>query len=318
VNPINAPHSLSGAIVVRPSDPSYWPLVDRELTITLDDVLIEDGQMAPFRRSGSTFTAMGRFGNVMLTNGETEFRDKASVGEVVRIYFVNTANTRIFNVAVNGARMKLVGGDSGRYEREQFVQEVMLSPSERMIVDVHFDAPGDVRLEHRAPDHVYDLGGFSVEGVEGNTAAATFEELRVDPELASERRAFTEDLVREPDKTLSFTSSMPLLYGKDEAAASVYVCPMHPEVTDTEPSSCPKCGMKLMPADPAAVTDAAGHDHHHHEDTDDGLEWEDLMPEINRQTDPSNMIWKLIDRETGDENQRSHGHSASATESRSV
>ena len=36
--------------------------------------------------------------------------------------------------------------------------------------------------------------------------------------------------------------------------------------------------------------------------TDDGLEWEDLMPEINRASDPSNMIWKLIDRETGAEN----------------
>ena len=34
----------------------------------------------------------------------------------------------------------------------------------------------------------------------------------------------------------------------------------------------------------------------------DGLEWGDLMPEINRQTNPSNIIWKLIDRETGAEN----------------
>jgi FtsP/CotA-like multicopper oxidase with cupredoxin domain len=245
---------LSGAIVVRPSDPSYWPPVDRELTITLDDVLIEDGQMVPFRRSGPTFTAMGRFGNVMLTNGEAEFRDKAFVGEVVRIYFVNTANTRIFNVALNGARMKLVGGDSGRYEREEFVQEVMLSPSERTIVDVHFDTQGDVRLEHRTPGHVYDLGGFSVEGAGGDTGAAAFEELRIDPELTSERRAITEYLVREPDKTLSFTSSMPLLYGKDEAPASLYVCPMHPEVTDSEASSCPKCGMKLVPAEVPTAT----------------------------------------------------------------
>ena len=34
----------------------------------------------------------------------------------------------------------------------------------------------------------------------------------------------------------------------------------------------------------------------------DGLEWEDLMPEINRQTDPSNMLWCLTDLETGAEN----------------
>lgn len=30
-------------------------------------------------------------------------------------------------------------------------------------------------------------------------------------------------------------------------AADVYTCPMHPEVTDTKPSRCPKCKMKLVP-----------------------------------------------------------------------
>jgi len=34
-------------------------------------------------------------------------------------------------------------------------------------------------------------------------------------------------------------------------------------------------------------------------DHGDGLEWEDLMPEMNRASDPSNMIWQLVDRETG-------------------
>src|SRR5215207_1969610 len=127
---------LYGTVIVEPSDPSYWPGADRQLSITLDDVLIEDGRMAPFHRSGPNFTAMGRFGNVLLINGETRFSAPAAVGEVVRLYLVNTANTRIFNVAVAGARMKLVGGDSGRCERETFVTEVLLSPSERAVVDV--------------------------------------------------------------------------------------------------------------------------------------------------------------------------------------
>ena len=64
---------LYGTIVVEPSDPSYWPAVDRYVTLTLDDLLVEDGKIAPFRRSGPTFTAMGRFGNVMLINGELQF-----------------------------------------------------------------------------------------------------------------------------------------------------------------------------------------------------------------------------------------------------
>ena len=52
---------LYAGIIVEPEDPGYWPPVDRQLAITLDDILIEDGQIAPFDRSGPTFTAMGRF-----------------------------------------------------------------------------------------------------------------------------------------------------------------------------------------------------------------------------------------------------------------
>ena len=35
--------------------------------------------------------------------------------------------------------MKLVGGDSGHDEREEFVEEVVLAPSERVVVDVLFE-----------------------------------------------------------------------------------------------------------------------------------------------------------------------------------
>jgi FtsP/CotA-like multicopper oxidase with cupredoxin domain len=239
---------LYAPMVVGPSGPSYWPPVDRQLTITLDDVLIEDGRMAPFQRSGPNFVAMGRFGNVMLVNGETDFSGEAAVGEVVRLYLVNTANTRIFNFALRGTRMKLVGGDSGRYEREAFVEEVLLSPSERAVVDVLFDTPGDVLLEHRTPDLVYELGSFSVAGNATGDTAASFEKLRSDPELTAERQSISHDIGRAPDKTLAVVASMPLLYGVNDTPASVYACPMHPEVTSSSPGTCPKCGMRLVPS----------------------------------------------------------------------
>jgi FtsP/CotA-like multicopper oxidase with cupredoxin domain len=289
---------LYGAIVVEPSDSSYWPAVDRQLTLTVDDLLVEDGHIAPFNRSGPTFTAMGRFGNIMLINGETQLSGQAVQGEVVRLYLVNTANTRIFNVAVRGARAKLVGGDSGRYERETFVDAVLLAPSERAVVDVLFDTPGEVRLEHRTPDRVYDLGGFRVTAGEGGVAAASFETLRTDPDLTAVHQSIGPDLARKPDKVLAFLSQMPLLYGGDDVLASSYTCPMHPDVTATEPSKCPQCGMKLVPST-AMPQQAAAHSAHDH---GDGLEWEDLMPEINRASDPGNMIWQLVDRETGAEN----------------
>ena len=196
--------------------------------------------MAPFHRSGPTFTAMGRFGNVMLINGETEYRADASAGEVVRLHLVNTANTRIFNIAVSGARMKLVGGDSGRDEREEFVDEVLLSPSERAIVDVLFDEPGEARLENRTPDRTYDLGHFIVAGEAAGAAAAAFEELRTDTEL--ERRARADQgghrARARQDPRLRLADADPLRH--DAEQASSYVCPMHPEVTSTEPASVPE------------------------------------------------------------------------------
>jgi FtsP/CotA-like multicopper oxidase with cupredoxin domain len=52
---------LYGTIIVEATDAAYWPAVDRQLSLTLDDLLIEDGQIAPFHRSGPNFTAMGPF-----------------------------------------------------------------------------------------------------------------------------------------------------------------------------------------------------------------------------------------------------------------
>jgi FtsP/CotA-like multicopper oxidase with cupredoxin domain len=231
------------------------------------------------------------------------------VGEVVRLYLINTANTRIFNVSVRGARMKLVGGDSGRCEREAFVDDVLLAPSERAIVDVLFSTPGEARLEHRTPDRVYDLGRFLVEGTHPEGARRTFDSLRTDPELASVRASIGRHVDREPDKVLSFVASMPLLYADEHpkvpleaevSSPTSYACPMHPEVIAAEPGRCPKCKMKLAPKTEIPASHVKAHAHvAHAEHKSDGLEWEDLMPELNRSSGLANMKWKLIDRESG-------------------
>src|SRR5947209_19171368 len=108
---------LYGPIIVVPTEEAYWSPANRELTVTLDDILLEEGHIVPFSRTLSDHTAMGRFGNVMLVNGETSPQFSFSQGEVVRLYLVNTANVRVFNVRLPGARMKLGGGDNGRVER---------------------------------------------------------------------------------------------------------------------------------------------------------------------------------------------------------
>ena len=153
---------LYGNILVVPAEEGYWPPVDRELLLTLDDILIDDGGVAPFSRTETTYAAMGRYGNVLLVGGQTDLALKADQDEVVRLYLTNTANTRVFNVALPGARMKLVGGDSGRCEREEIVDSVILAPSERVVVDVLFDQPGQLALLHRTPDKDYKLAAVDV------------------------------------------------------------------------------------------------------------------------------------------------------------
>jgi Heavy metal binding domain len=201
--------------------------------------------------------------------------------------------------------MKLVGGDSGHVEHEQFVDDVVLAPSERVVVDVLFDQAGGLTVEHRTPDRVYPLASISVSDERAQPSLeAEFEVLRTNADMAAERERVAPYLEAEPDKTLAFIAEMemeapegdgPVVYACPmhrevvseepghcpecgmkllavEAPATTYTCPMHPEVVSEEPGHCSECGMKLLPAHLVAEAGGGrgdeGHDHEAHEHHD--------------------------------------------------
>jgi FtsP/CotA-like multicopper oxidase with cupredoxin domain len=156
---------LYGNIVVRPRDPRYYNAVNREETLMLSDVLVDDRGIAPFGSDAATHALMGRFGNVLLVNGLTRYALGVDRGAVVRFFVTNAANARIYNLSFSGAgaRMKVVAGDGGKLEREEWVESLVIGPSERYIVEVRFPNAGSAALVNRvqALDHM--IGAYTQE-----------------------------------------------------------------------------------------------------------------------------------------------------------
>ncbi|MGQ0649102.1 MAG: multicopper oxidase family protein [Gemmatimonadaceae bacterium] len=117
--------------------------VNREEVLALDDFLVTDqGRAMPYGADTATHALMGRFGNVLLVNGEPGYRLTVKRGEIVRFYLTNVANARLFNLRIPGARLKLIGSDLSDFERESWVESVVLAPAERYVVEARFDRTG--------------------------------------------------------------------------------------------------------------------------------------------------------------------------------
>ncbi len=207
---------LTGNMLVAPQRPGAFGPAHREDVLMFDDLLLGDTGLVPFGTESPTHTLMGRFGNVLLVNGGTSYRQQVRPGEVVRYFLTNVSNTRTFHVGIRGARMKLVGADIGRYEQEQWVDAVTLAPAQRYIVDVRFPAPGRYALVNRvqAIDHM--IGNFFPEvdtlGVITATGAratpdhgAAFARLRINRDVVDDIVAFRPWFERPPDKELLLT-----------------------------------------------------------------------------------------------------------------
>ena len=179
---------LYGNLLVDSPRPDYYGPVNQEQVLMLDDLLLGEDGIVPFGEASSNYALMGRFGNILLVNGEPDYALNVRRGEVVRFFLTNVSNTRTLNLSFARADetddspddspsgvaetapedrdlpeepvfgrdspgrplpVKVVASDVGRFEREVMAESVVISPAERYVVEVRFDEAGDFVLANR-------------------------------------------------------------------------------------------------------------------------------------------------------------------------
>ena len=209
---------LYGNLLVRSRDPGFFAPANREEILMLDDLLVGDAGPTEYGSDVPTHALMGRFGNVLLVNGEPRWTSAARRGDVVRFFLTNVSSTRVFNLSWQGARtrMKVVASDLGRYEQESWVDNVVIAPAERFVVDVRFEDAGEARLVNRvrAIDHIqarffdetHPLGAVRVApGRATPDHGEMFNRLRRNAEVAAEFDRYRPQFARAVDHELSIT-----------------------------------------------------------------------------------------------------------------
>ena len=263
---------LYGNFLVVPSDKNYWSSVNREVPLFLDDILIENRKITLSKR-GADRTLMGRYGNIMLINGETDYSLSVKKGEVDRFYITNAANVRPFNFAIAGAKLKLVGADGGAYEKDQWKDSVIISPSERVIVEVLFDKSGTFIIQNKTPDQTYVLGSINVSDDPVMVSyAKEFEELQIHNTTVQSIDSLHSYFDKAPDKQIKLTLDM-------------NGAPMQMQMGGNHMmSNGEMMGNSMMDLGP------------------DGIEWDDTNKMMGAMSNVDNVKWKIVDQNTGKEN----------------
>ena len=266
---------LYGNMLVRHPASDYFSPVNREEAVMLDDLLVDERGLFPFGEERAIQTLMGRFGNLLLVNGEPHYSLEVERGSVVRFFLTNVSNTRTFNLSFSGAVMKLVGADIGLFEREELVKSIVIAPAQRYIVEVLFDEPGDFALVNKiqAIDHFrgefhprVDTLGMVAVGTDpaAENHTAEFAQLRANREVAEEIDRYRHLFDRPVDRELVLTGragDLPLTIVQLMTIDTLYKAP---------------------------------------------VDFNDLMPMMNYLSSSGNVTWTLRDAATDQENMDVH------------
>jgi len=264
---------LYGNMLVSPISENYYNNVNKEIPIILDDILIEDDGIYPFFKDYGTHALNGRFGNIMLINGDDNYNLEVTMGEVVRFYITNVASTRLFNFSIPNTKIKLIGSDIGSYEKEEFVDSVVIASAERYIIEVLFDKVGEYEFKSITPENEYTLGKIKVSGESvtlDNDFSGDFYSLRENEYIKEDINSFRQYFDKEVDVNIKLSLEV------DSFFASLF--------TKGDSDSTDNDWDKV---------EVGGSDR---------INWEDSEPRFNKDTKTNTIKWLLKDTSTGKKN----------------
>jgi suppressor of ftsI len=272
---------LFGTLRVLPPGAPDAGSAHREVNWILSDLLVhDDGTLVPFGLEAPTHALMGRFGNVPLVNGEERPVLEVRRGEVVRFLLTNAAAARPFHLVFGGPdgalsrpRVKLTATDLSPFEREAWVEGVILAPAERYVVEVRFDEPGTLAVENR----VRAVDAFHGQ-IFGDVDTLAFVRVLDEPAPRATPGTAPFEVLREHAGVRAEVEAL---------RSHRHKPPDHELVLALEVGEVP------FPLGPMMQMDSAYFQ---------PVEWVDTMPEMNGPLTPREVRWILRDGATGLEN----------------
>ncbi|RZS77891.1 bilirubin oxidase [Phyllobacterium myrsinacearum] len=134
---------LAGIFLVKPKDDPI-PAEYGDTVLMLTDLRIAADGTIP--ESTMTDFMNGRVGDHLLVNGQKNPQMAVALGEKRRLRLYNVTNARFLRLKFENASMTLIGTDGGLIEAPIAIDELLLTPAERVDLIVSFDKPGAAKL----------------------------------------------------------------------------------------------------------------------------------------------------------------------------